>query len=141
MTSKPEGARILIVEDHERDMGIASEVALAAGFSHVDCVFGLVSVNHLFETALGGQRPLPDAMLVDLDLGPESGFEVLRIRYTTPRLKAIPIVVWSQLGDENREICGLFAITAYVPKWLGVPALRAALESLVPSQRTADDIR
>ena len=31
MTSKPEGARILIVEDHERDMGIASEVALAAG--------------------------------------------------------------------------------------------------------------
>jgi CheY-like chemotaxis protein len=64
------------------------------------------------EKALGTEGSLPDLILLDLDLGPESGYEILRIRYSSPHLARIPVVIWTQLGLDNYEVCVLFISTA-----------------------------
>jgi len=74
--------------------------------------------------------PLPIAIVVDLDLGLDSGYELLRFRHATPAMSNVRIIVWTQLGDENREICELFGVEFYIPKWKGTEALQEALQEL-----------
>jgi hypothetical protein len=41
------------------------------------------------------------------------------------------MIVWSLLGEENREVFALFRPDAYLCKWEGPAALREALEKLM----------
>ncbi len=107
--------RILIVEDHVKDLSVAAEAARAAGFSEIEARPDIRSTKVRLENALGGDGSLPDVILLDLDLGHESGYEILRIRYGNPRLARIPVVIWTQLGRENYEVCALFISTAMSP--------------------------
>ena len=125
-------AAILIIEDHKKDLRIADETARSAGFSEVEARADVDSASKYLEAALAADRALPDAILLDLDLGQESGYEILRIRYSTPRLAAIPVVVWTRLEDDNCDVCALFHINGYVSKWEGSTALRDALRKLRP---------
>ena len=49
------------------------------------------------------------------------------IRHDSPRLARIPVVIWTQLGHDNSEVCALFNINGYVRKWEGPAALREVL--------------
>lgn len=83
------------------------------------------------EKGLNGDGPLPDFILLDLDLGRDSGYELLRVWHSTPALAAIPVMVWSILGDEQRSMCGLFGVKHYVAKWEGPAAVREVFARLV----------
>jgi CheY-like chemotaxis protein len=82
----------------------------------------------LLEQRRAESLTLPDAILLDLDLGMDSGFDFLRARYETPWLMEIPVVVWTKLADHNRELSDIFNVNAYVPKHLGEHELFKALE-------------
>jgi CheY-like chemotaxis protein len=86
-------ARILIVEDHLKDFRIAEETARGVGFSEIE-LRGDINTRRYLETA--AESGLPDAILLDLDLGMDSGYEMLRIRYETPQLRSIPVVVFGR---------------------------------------------
>lgn len=122
-------ARICIVEDQLKDLRVAEETARAAGFSDIEARPDIHSAIHYLETA--GEQALPDLILLDLELGVESGYEILRIRYATPQLRKIPVVVWTHLGEENCEVCALFNVSGFVSKWEGVTALREVLAQLL----------
>jgi len=79
-----------------------------------------------------GEKRLPDGIILDLDLGVESGYEVLRYWRSTPALSRVPVLVWSVV-EEQREVCELFHVNSFVSKWEGVGALRKALAQLLPS--------
>jgi CheY-like chemotaxis protein len=128
-------ARILIIEDHLKDLRIAEETACDAGYSDIAMRTDVPAATRYLETAADGG--VPDVILLDLDLGAQSGYEMLRIRYETAHLGTIPIVVWTHLGEENCEVCALFNITGYVSKWEGATALREMLAKL----RTDLDIK
>jgi DNA-binding response OmpR family regulator len=68
--------------------------------------------------------------VLDLDLGYESGFELLRFWHSNPQLAKVPVVVWTILGDHYREICGMFKVAAYIDKGDGLAELRKALGGL-----------
>lgn len=119
--------RLLIVEDQPNDLRIAAGVAEDAGFSSVEGRSSAAAAKSHLEKALAGEHPLPDAILLDLDLGYESGFELLRFWHGEPRLAAIPLVVWTVLGDQYREICGMFKVRAYISKSDGIAELRGIL--------------
>ena len=68
--------------------------------------------------------------MLDLDLGYESGFELLRFWHGNPQLAKIPVVVWTILGDQYREICEMFKVSAYIDKAAGIAPLRKALAEL-----------
>ena len=113
-------SRILIVEDHVKDLSVAEQTARSAGFSDIEARADIRSAKCYLEKALGADGYL---ILLDLDLGQESGYEILRIRYSSPHLARIPVVIWTQLGHDN--------INGYVSKWEGPAALREVLVKLL----------
>jgi hypothetical protein len=45
-------------------------------------------------------------------------------------LAKIPIIVWSVLGEDQRQMCELFKVNSFVAKWEGGEAFREALGNL-----------
>lgn len=123
--------RILIVEDQLKDRSLAQQTARSAGFTDIEAKADIHSAKCYLENALGAEEALPDLILLDLDLGHESGYELLRIRYDSPRLARIPLVIWTHLGHDNSEVCALFNINGYVSKWEGPAVLREVLARLL----------
>lgn len=124
---------LLIIDDQPKDLRAASDTAQSLGFTTIESRSSAMAAKLLLEKGLDGERPLPDVIVLDLDLGYESGFELMRYWHSNARLAAIPIIVWTILGEEQREICRLFKVTAYIFKSDDVRPLREALAGLVRS--------
>ncbi len=122
--------RLLLVEDQEKDLQKAAKTAYSLGIDQVDGRTTLHGAKAYLEQVLEETTPAPDAILLDLNLGYGSGYELLRFWHITPQLAKIPLIVWSILGDENREMCKLFKVSAFVGKWEGEKALQEALANL-----------
>jgi CheY-like chemotaxis protein len=122
--------RLLLVENEPRDVQIAVNAARSLGISEVDARTSLDAAKSYLEKGLKGEGPLPDGIVLDLDLGYDSGYELLRHWHNTPALFAIPLIVWSVLGEEQREMCKLFKVNSFVGKWEGTAAFEEALGKL-----------
>ena len=122
--------QVLIVEDQPSDLRIAAAAATESGFSDVEARSSIAAAREFLDKGLDGTRQLPDAIVLDLDLGYESGFELLRFWHSNPQMAKVPVVIWTILGDQYREICEMFRVNAYVDKGAGGPALRKALTAL-----------
>jgi CheY-like chemotaxis protein len=125
--------RLLLVEDQPQDIRFAAKMAESVGFSEVDALSSVQAVRNYLEGGLKGERQLPDGIVLDLDLGYESGYELLRYWHSTPALSRIPVIVWSILGEDQREMCRLFKVNRFVAKWEGEEAFRDALSGLCGS--------
>jgi CheY-like chemotaxis protein len=123
-------ARLLLVDDQSKDLITALNVAESLGIKDIITKNSIRLAKAFLENGLKGEVPLPNAIVLDLDLGMESGFELLRFWHSTPQLAAIPMMIWSVV-EEQRELCSLFKVTSFVSKWQGIPAFREALRQLV----------
>jgi CheY-like chemotaxis protein len=121
---------VLIIEDQPSDLKIAANAAERSGFSVVEARSSSGAAKAYLEKGLEGTRPLPDAIVLDIDLGHESGFELLRYWYGDPRLSKIPLFVWTILGQQYEEMCQMFKVKGYIHKGDGGSALRSALDGL-----------
>ena len=121
---------LLLVDDQSADLKRATEVAESLGFEKIHTRSSIPAARALLEEGLAGRTALPGCIVLDLDLGLDSGFELLRMWHSTPRLSAIPILVWSVV-DEQREMCELFNVTCFVSKWEGLETFREKLSQLV----------
>lgn len=125
--------RLLVVENEPKDLKLAAETARQVGISDVEARTSVLAACSFLEKGLRGEAALPDCIVLDLDMGRESGYEVLRLWHSSPRLSTIPLMVWSVLGDEQRDMCKLFKVSAFVSKWEGKDAFREALQRLQPA--------
>lgn len=121
--------RLLLVDDQSKDLLMAKDVAEGLGMQ-VQAKNTVRDAHRYLEQGINGETPLPDAIVLDLDLGMESGFELLRFWHSTPALSRIPMLIWS-IVEEQREVCSLFNVTSFVSKWQGKDGLREALTKLV----------
>jgi CheY-like chemotaxis protein len=121
---------LLLVEDQPQDIRSAAATAASIGIQEVDARSSLEAARAYLENGLRGEIPLPDGIVLDLDLGHDSGYELLRYWHSMPRLSKIPLIVWSVLGDDQRHMCGLFHVNRYVAKWEGLEAFRDALGNM-----------
>lgn len=122
--------RLLLVEDQPKDLKAAEDAARSVGIAEVDARTSIGAARAYLEKGIQGEGPLPDGIILDLDLGYESGYELLRYWHSTPRLTSIPVIVWSILGDEHAEMCKLFKVNCFIGKWEGGTAIREALARL-----------
>lgn len=122
--------QLLIVEDQPKDLRVAATVAQESGFSIIEARTSMSAARDFLEKALAGAHALPDAIVLDLDLGYESGFELLRYWYGNPQLVKIPLVIWTILGEQYRQVCEMFKVSSYVDKAEGIVALRKALSGM-----------
>lgn len=124
---------LLVVEDQPDDILLAAQTAKSIGIPQVEARTSIQAARNYLEGGLTGQNPLPDGIVLDLDLGYDSGYELLRYWHSTPALSGIPVIVWSILGDNQREMCRLFKVSRFIAKWEGTEAFREALASLSKS--------
>lgn len=89
----PEKKKILIVEDDQFLHKILVTKIKAAGFDFISAYDG--------EDALKKVEKLPDLILLDLILPQMSGFEFLSEIKGNPKFKNIPVIVLSNLGQEE----------------------------------------
>ncbi|HKR26625.1 MAG TPA: response regulator [Acidobacteriaceae bacterium] len=122
--------QVLIVEDQPNDLRIAAGAAKASGFSGVEARTSAETAKAFLQDAIEGRLAMPDAIVLDLDLGHDSGFEVLRFWHSNPRLRSIPLIVWTVLGEQYREICRLFQVRAFLYKGEDISVLQTALRGL-----------
>ena len=89
-----ESRLVLIVDDDARNLKLARDVLLAAGFRT------LVARNGAEAVALGAEH-LPDVILMDLRLPDMDGAEAARILADEARTAAIPVVALSAVAFEE----------------------------------------
>ncbi len=123
---------LLIVEDQPSDLQVAAEAARSVGITNIEARTSYNAARTYLEKGIRGDVPLPDGIVLDLDLGYESGYELLRFWHSTPAISKIPIIIWTLLGEEQREICKLFNVSVYISKWEGVAPFREALLKIEP---------
>jgi len=89
------GPLVLIVDDSERNLKLARDVLVAAGFRTLEAVTGAGGI------ALA-QEHLPDVILMDLELPDLDGAEAARKLAAAPRTASIPVVLLSAfaLGED-----------------------------------------
>jgi CheY-like chemotaxis protein len=120
----------LLVDDEPADLKRAREAAESLGIEDIQARTTVRAAHQHLEKALAGEVPLPDAIVVDLDFGHDSGFELLRFWHSTPELKKIPVLVWSVV-EEQKQICELFRVNCFISKGQGAAAFREALAQLI----------
>lgn len=122
--------RILIVEDQPQDAILAADTIRGLGFASVELVSTASAAQIHIQDALEGKKSLPDVILLDLDLGYESGFELLRFWHQNPKLAGCRVIVWTHMGNQ-REICEMFKVHAVVVKSDDVSELKRVLSRLL----------
>jgi two-component system, cell cycle response regulator DivK len=85
---------VLIVDDNERNLRLARDVLLAAGFETLEAATGEEAI------ALATEH-VPDVVLMDLRLPDMEGVEALQILRGHPRAAGIPVVALSALPLES----------------------------------------
>lgn len=98
---------ILLVEDNPADVRMTREALKVAGVLHHLHVVedGLDAIAFLYQGRQYGGVPLPDLILLDLNIPRVNGHEVLLEIKTNDRLKHIPVVVLtsSKAGRDVRK--------------------------------------
>jgi len=75
-------ATLLLLEDSLNNIRIASEVARQAGFSEIEALVSPSLAVCRLGNAIEDRAALPDLLFLDLDLGMESGFGLLRFDHS-----------------------------------------------------------
>jgi len=128
-----EAGLLLVVENEPKDLKNAADSARASGFTEVEGKTSPYAARVYLEDRLAHGPKLPDGILLDLDFGIESGYELLRFWHSNPELRTIPLIVWSILGEEQKQMCSLFKVKQFVGKWEGNEALQSALKGIAQS--------
>jgi CheY-like chemotaxis protein len=113
---------ILLVEDEPRDIDLtmrAFEKARVTNPIHV-AGDGMEALEFLFATGQHANRegrPLPEVILLDLNLPRKSGLEVLRQIKADPRTRDIPVVVLTVSNrDRDMNECRQLGVESYIVK-------------------------
>jgi two-component system, chemotaxis family, response regulator Rcp1 len=111
----PRRVRVLLVEDNPGDVDLIRD-SLADVAPHLDITVvgdGAQALDYLSQRGGPGNsaQPLPDLVLLDLNLPKVSGHEVLSEVRRSPDLRALPIIVVTS-SDAARDIVTSYALGA-----------------------------
>ena len=110
---------VMLIEDNPGDVRLTREALKEAHIAvnlHV-ANDGLEAMQMLRQEGPYGQQPLPDLVLLDLNMPKMDGREVLRLIKTDDKLKHIPVVILTTSGAE-KDIAQAYGLHAncYITK-------------------------
>jgi len=113
MTNPPK--QIVLIEDNDADVAVILE-ALAGGHYQCNAIHFHDGPEALL-VLLDELSPIPDAILLDLNMPKSDGLDVLRKIRNTPRLAYIPvgILTGSRAANDQRR-AALMGATRYIEK-------------------------
>ena len=125
--------RVLFVDDEPSILKTVGKYLEVAGFEVLMSMDGQDGISK-------AQEMKPDVIILDLMLPWVSGFEVCATIKNDPRMKHIPIIIYSGEGKlEEEKRCRELGAAAYVPKEQGAQALIEQIKLVLapkPSQPT-----
>jgi len=128
--SKPE---ILMVDDNPADIDLTSEVlAQSEGHFHVNAVNdGVEAISFLHRQGKYAKAPVPDLVVLDLNLPRKDGCEVLSNIKADPVLAKIPVVIFTT-SEARSDIARSYKLGAncYLRKPGNLPEFVAAVQSM-----------
>ena len=102
---------VLIVEDDEIQARFAQNIVMKAGFKQRHAGTREEIVAEL------NKSPLPDCVLMDVELPGVNGFDILARMRQHPKLKEVPVLMLTALASQNDVFKGLsLGATAYISK-------------------------
>ncbi len=122
MTDVSREARILLVDDNANDVELTRDAFREERLVNHLAVArsGQEALDRLFGRTLGpdGERePLPDLILLDVNMPRVDGFEVLRQIKSTPVLRRIPVIILtSSRGEGDRAMTYDTGANSYLVK-------------------------
>lgn len=128
---------VLVIEDSVTDLNSCVNILRRMGTIEVDAISNIPAALVRMEIIKTGRLPSPDLIILDLNFSEQSGFEVLRYLRTYPRLREIPVVVWSIIADSQQELCSLFGVRRVVAKLAGPSSLHEAVASVLSGRSRA----
>ena len=93
---------ILLIEDQSPASEACAKALHALGYDGVQLITRVPEAEQHLDDIISNLTAAPAAIILDLGLGNESGFAVLRKCHAEPKLKKVPILVWTKHTD-NRE--------------------------------------
>jgi CheY-like chemotaxis protein len=124
--------RVLLVEDNPGDADLTKET-LESGRLHLEidvATDGAMAIE-LLTRRLESQEPLPDLILLDLNLPKLDGRGVLAEMKKNEALRRIPVVILTS-SDAERDILESYDLGAncYVTKPVGIEAFQSIVRSV-----------
>lgn len=116
--------RILIIEDNPGDVLL---FRLALSEAGIDCELSELSDGGAAMAFASGQEPpVPDLVVLDLNLPKASGSEILIALRAAPALHAVPVVIWtSSNAQTDRQQLEQIGVVRYLQKPPDLSNLRA----------------
>jgi hypothetical protein len=124
-------ARVVLIEDTPSDLVKGLRILKSLNISEPVIMTSVDRAMLYLEEVVAGEQPCPNLMILDLDFGIESGFEILRFRKTHPILQASEVLAWTIMGDKEKEFCRLFGVACVISKQDGEVALENGLRSCI----------
>lgn len=102
---------VLIIEDDEIQARFAQNIILKAGFKQRHAATREEIIAEL------NKSPLPDCVLLDIELPGTNGFDILARMRQHPRLKGLPVIMLTAMASQQDVFKGLsLGASAYVAK-------------------------
>jgi CheY-like chemotaxis protein len=124
----------VVIDDNKDDLFIATRLLNRLGIQDVTQFSRIPEAIVFLEDIGEGVRTCPDLIVLDLNVGHDSGFEVLRLYKSNPRLQSCDIIVWTGSGPIEKELCDHFGVEC-VRKSDGDSALITAISKHLKKQR------
>ena len=130
----PKAIQAVVIDDNKDDLFIATRLLRRAGIKDVTQFSRIPEVIVYLEDIAEGIQPCPDLIVLDLNVGHDSGFEVLRLYKSNLKLQNCDIIVWTGSGPSEKELCEHFGVEC-VPKRGGDAALMEAISNHIKNKR------
>ncbi len=121
---------VLVIEDNQQDRALVHQALHAIGIDEIQSEMDGGHAIELLSEKIRDRKPLPGAIVLDLNLPLVSGHEVLRFCKRTPELRGTKVIVLSRLTSENEiQVCYYMGASRYIHKTSDPEELQHQLRS------------
>jgi hypothetical protein len=131
ITSASYTPRVIVIENSPSDVVKGIRILKSLNISEPMVMTSVDRAMLYLEEVVAGEKACPNLMVLDLDFGLENGFEILRFRRTHLILQACEVLVWTIMGDKEKEFCRSFGVACVISKQDGEAALEDGLRNCI----------
>lgn len=91
---------VLLIEDQASASDACTTALHELGYDGVQLITHLMEAEQHLDDIVSNLTEAPAAIVLDLGLGLDSGFAVLRKCHLEPKLRQVPILVWTKHSDD-----------------------------------------
>jgi len=123
---------ILLIEDQPAFSDTCTKALHELGYDGVQLITHVMEAENHLDDIVSNLTDAPAAIVLDLGLGMDSGFTLLRKCHAEPRLQQVPILVWTKHNDDlSRTFSNYLGVKDFLVKSGDPQQLRDALKRLM----------